>query len=186
MSEASRILTAIENGDRQATERQTGPVYSASFSPDGSRVVTTSDDRSVTAWDTTPINRRVALANRPPAVVQNQEKPAGYFERPILGQQGYDAQKYAAAAKPSGQTVTAPDDRSGRRSGRIENANPISVAIDTIHSRICEILTPAYCQRQSVAHNGGVAHRVQRAHFARRDCPGARDLELDRKRKPQI
>jgi hypothetical protein len=53
---------------------------------------------------------------------------------------------------------------------------PISVAFDTIHAGICEILTPAYCQRHSVAHNGGVAYRVQRARTSRGETVLAHEI----------
>jgi WD40 repeat protein len=49
----------------------TGPVTSASFSPDGSRIVTASWDNTAKVWDMRPINREFLprdLTSRPRAV----------------------------------------------------------------------------------------------------------------------
>jgi hypothetical protein len=61
--------------------------------------------------------------------------------------------------------IQQPPKMPSRLTERVRNL--IAVAIDIILSRICEILTPAYCQRLSVAHSRGVAHRLERARNSR-------------------
>ena len=73
-------------------------VTSASFSPDGSRIVTASWDKTAKVWDSAPFkesDRTIAI--RLPAVLKGEDRPADNAERLAFAQMAYDSKHFTAA-----------------------------------------------------------------------------------------
>jgi WD40 repeat protein len=66
-----RYVNRLCHSDLLTLEGNRAPISSASFSPDGTRVVTASWDRTAKVWDSVPFKEsQPAIANRLPAVIR--------------------------------------------------------------------------------------------------------------------
>ena len=114
-------------GKQIAVLRYDGPVYCAAFSPDGTRVVTASRDKTAHLWDAATAQE---IANLP----------------------GHDGRVYKPAISPDGtHVVTASDDGTARlwNIGTISKGNLFQIACAWLPDQGCSTL----CTESQMQHH---------------------------------